>query len=71
MNSEQLKRIEELKHNEYLLGNCISYLWEIWNNESCDDILNNFKRLGFNDEDLLYWEISTELEQIKRESEED
>ena len=64
MNEKQLKRIEELKHSEELLGNCISYLWEIWNN-------NSFKRLGFNDEDLLYWDITTELEQIKRESEEE
>lgn len=71
MNEKQLKRIEELKHSEELLGNCISYLWEIWNNVSCDEILESFKRLGFNDEDLLYWEISTELEQIKRESEEE
>ena len=69
MSEKELLRVEELKHHEELLGNCISYLWEIWNNEDADTILNNFKRLGFNEKDLLYWEISYELEIINREKE--
>lgn len=69
MNEKELLRVEELKHHEELLGNCISYLWGIWNNEDADTILNNFKRLGFNEKDLLYWEISYELEIINREKE--
>ncbi len=69
MSEKELLRVEELKHHEELLGNCISYLWEIWNNEDTDTILNNFKRLGFNEKDLWYWEISYELEIINREKE--
>jgi hypothetical protein len=66
-NKELLDRIEELKHNEELLKNCISYLWEIWNNEDLDTILHNFKRLGFTDKDLDYWNISEEIEELKEE----
>lgn len=51
MNSK-LERIEELKHNEELLYNCINYLWEIWNNEDADTILKSFKKLGFTDKDF-------------------
>ena len=65
-NREFFKKVE---HNKELLSNCISYLWEIWNNEDLDTILNNFKRLGFNNEDLLDFDISYELEIIKREQE--
>ena len=65
-NREFFKKVE---HNEELLSNCISYLWEIWNNEDADTILEHFKRLGFNDEDLLDFDISYELEIIKREQE--
>lgn len=68
---EELERIEELKHQEKLLGNCISYLWEIWNNEDLDTIEKSFRRLGFTDKDLEYWEIKQEIENIKKELEED
>ena len=63
-NREFFKKVE---HNEELLSNCISYLWEIWNNEDLDTILNNFKRLGFTDKDLDYWNISEEIEELKEE----
>ena len=66
-NKELLDRIEELKHNEELLKNCIGYLWEIWNNEDTDTILKSFKRLGFTDKDLDYWYINEEIEDIKNE----
>lgn len=56
------------KHYEELLSNCISYLWEIWSNEDIETIEKNFRRLGFTDEDLLEFDISYELEIIKRES---
>ena len=62
-----IERIEQLKHNEELLSNCISYLWEIWNNEDLDTIENSFKRLGFTSEDLDYWYISEEIEELKEE----
>ena len=62
-----LERIEQLKHFESLLGNCINYLWEIWGNESCEDIEKSFKRLGFNEEDLGYWYIREELDRITEE----
>lgn len=64
---EELERIEELKHQEELLGNCISYLWEIWNNIDLDTIEQGFRRLGFTDKDLEYWEIKQEIENIKKE----
>ena len=64
-----LERIEQLKHFESILGNCISYLWEIWNNEDIDTIERHFKRLGFTEEDLGYWYIREELDRIKEEEE--
>ena len=70
IDEKKLKRIEELKHNEELLANCISYLWEIWNNEDLDAIERSFRRLGFTDKDLEYWEIKQEIENIKKELEE-
>lgn len=57
------------KHYEELFSNCIAYLWEIWNNESAEDIEKAFRQLGFTDQDLLDFDISYELEIIKRESE--
>jgi hypothetical protein len=66
-NKELLDRIEQLKHNEKLLSNCIGYLWEIWNNEDTDTILKSFKNLGFNEEDLDYWYINEEIENIRNE----
>lgn len=68
MGEKELLRVEELKHHEELLGNCIEYLWEIWNNEDADTIEKSFRRLGFTDNDLLWWDISYELEIIERES---
>lgn len=67
MSSEDLKRVEQLKHFEVLLGNCIGYLWEIWSNESCETIKRSFERLGFKEEDLDYWEINEELKSIEEE----
>lgn len=64
---EELERIEELKHQEYLLGSCICYLWEIWENENLDAIERGFRRLGFTDKDLEYWEIKQEIESLKEE----
>jgi hypothetical protein len=61
------KFFKKVEHNEELLSNCICYLWEIWNNEDLDTILNNFKRLGFTDKDLKYWNISEEIEELKEE----
>lgn len=69
IDEKKLKRIEELKHNEELLGNCISYLWEIWSNEDLDTIERSFRRLDFTDKDLEYWEIKQEIENIKKELE--
>lgn len=62
-----MERVEQLKHNEELLGNCISYLWEIWDNEDLDTIRQKFIRLGFKQEDLDYWYIDEEIENIKKE----
>lgn len=67
MNSEELKRVEQLKYFEMLLSNCIGYLWEIWSNEDTDTIKKSFKRLGFREEDLDYWGISEELKDIEEE----
>ena len=49
------KRIEELKKNEELLYNCIGYILE--HIESYSETLEVFKRLGFNEEELLKFEI--------------
>lgn len=64
---KELDRIEQLKHFEMLLSNCISYLWEIWNNEDTDTIRKSFERLGFSNEDMKYWEIEEELRYIESE----
>ena len=63
--NKELERIEQLKHFETILGNCISYLWEIWDNEDIDTIERNFKNLGFTEEDFGYWEIREELNYIE------
>lgn len=48
-----LDRIEELKHNEQLLYNCIEYLINLWQiNGDNEEIKNNFKNIGFTEEDL-------------------
>lgn len=49
------------KHFEQLLINCISYLWEIWNNEDRETIKKSFERLGFSNEDMEYFDINEEL----------
>lgn len=53
------------EHYEELIYNLVGYLWEIWNNEGLDTVKNNFKRLGFTDKDLEYFEISSEIEYLK------
>lgn len=64
-----LDRIEQLKHEEELLGNVINYLWEIWGNKDLDEIAKGFERLGFTEEDLDYWYITEEIDRIKLEIE--
>lgn len=64
-----LDRIEQLKHEEELLGNVINYLWEIWGNKDLDEISKGFSRLGFTEEDLDYWYITEEIDRIKTEIE--
>lgn len=54
-----LERIEQLKHFEDLLSNCISYLWEDFSFKDCD-CEECFKNLGFTKEDMDYWSISEE-----------
>lgn len=61
------KEVKMILHNKELLDNCISYLWEIWNNESVDDIERYFRRLGFNDEDLEDFGINDTIKEIKEE----
>ena len=51
----------EKNNQEQLLLNCISYLFEIWNNESVEDIRKSFERLGFTKEDMDYYEINEDL----------
>ncbi len=67
LGEKEIKRIEELKHQEELLSNCISYLWEIWNNKDLDSIEEEFKRLGFTDKDLEYWEITEDIKNLKED----
>ena len=68
MNDYYLKKIEQLQHTEMLLGNCISYLWEIWNNEDVETIKKSFENLGFTKEDMDYWEIEEDLHNIEEDS---
>ena len=51
----------EKNNQEQLLLNCISYLFEIWNNESVEDIRKSFERLGFTKEDMDYYENNEDL----------
>ena len=51
----------EKNNQEQLLLNCISYLFEIWNNESVEDIRKSFERLGFTKEDMDYYETNEDL----------
>lgn len=55
---------EQLKHFDYLLCNCIGYLWEIWHNEDRFTILQSFKNLNFNEEDLQYFGIYEDLKEL-------
>lgn len=58
MSSEELKRVEELKHNEELLYNCIDYLIELWGINEKEEIIDKFKNiLSFTDEDIRKFEI--------------
>ena len=61
------KEIEKIIHHKKLLDNCIDYLWEIWNNESLEDIKKGFEKLGFNDEDLEDFGILEEINYLKEE----
>ena len=56
-----IDRIEELKHFEILLCNCINYLWELWDNEDVETIKKSFENLGFTKDDMDYWEINEDL----------
>lgn len=67
---EQLEK--QLKHTEDLLSECISCLWEYWDNEDTDTIRHYFKdNLGFTDEDMHYWYIEQELKRIEWETSEE
>lgn len=55
-------------HQEQLLLKCIGYLFEIWNNESTDDIRKSFERLGFTKEDMDYYEINEDLYYIEEDT---
>lgn len=59
MNSETLKRIEELKHHEELLYNVLEYLTELWGiNKTQKEIMQDLKNImKFTNEDLEYFGI--------------
>ena len=62
--------MEKLKHYEEIINNIISYLWEIWNNESLDDIEKMFiDNFGFTKEDMKNFYIQQEIEYLKQEIE--
>ena len=62
--------MEKLKHYEEIINNIISYLWEIWNNESLDDIEKKFiDNFGFTKEDMKNFYIQQEIEYLKQEIE--
>ena len=46
------ERIEELKHHEELLFNCIDYLIELWSINDKENVINNLKNLNFTKEDI-------------------
>ena len=51
--SRELERIEQLKHHEELLYNCIEYLLDLWDiNETNDEMKEHFKKLNFKEEDI-------------------
>lgn len=58
----------EKSNQEQLLLNCIGYLFEIWNNESVEDIRKSFERLGFTKEDMDYYEINEDLHYIEEDT---
>ena len=69
MNNENLKRIEQLKHNEELLFKVLSYLSELLvkNNVGYTEEIEIYKKyLGMSEEDLEYlglrdYELEREL----------
>lgn len=58
----------EKSNQEQLLLNCIGYLFEIWNNESVEDIRKSFERLGFTKEDMDYYGINEDLYYIEEDA---
>ena len=58
----------EKSNQEQLLLNCIGYLFEIWNNESVEDIRKSFERLGFTKEDMDYYGINEDLHYIEEDT---
>lgn len=57
LDSDKMKRIEELQRNEELLYNCINYLEELWRINDKEEKENHFKYLGFTKEDIERLEI--------------
>lgn len=57
MEEEKRKRIEQLKHNEELLFNTLTYFSEfmVKNGIGYYDEIEMYKKIGFNDEDIEYF----------------
>ena len=57
LEQEKRNRIEQLKHNEELLSNTLTYLSEfmVKNGVGYYDEIEMFKKIGFTDEDIEYF----------------
>lgn len=64
LGSEEMKRIEELQHNEELLYKCVQYLEREFDRYDSTRVEQIFEDIGFSKEDLIRLGVSSDIEEV-------